>query len=594
MPLKLLFFTPHAAIWPHTAPEAYLARALAETGHRIIYLTCGQAQSYCAPMSAHGLGPGCPVEQSASICAQCRSSVEAIRRVYRFPIDTLSNYLADHDYRRIDELAAHAVADKFLDTAFLGVRVGRLALYELTLCHKKMSTTLTKEQWDDYGVYLVNALRSLQGFARYLDANPADAILTFSPQYSNINPCTQYAINKGFRVLFLENGNNLSHRLGTLRIWDWRVHQLVNPALRYWVKSSLHPVSSSSANKIVGHFRQLLSGQHFAVYSAPSDGGCDLRSRWGIQPEQRILLMTLSSYDEAYAALLINAFPKKKVFSDVFRTQAEWVRATLAWIANRPDLFLVIRIHPRDFPNKREAMRSEQSFQLEKQLRDLPSNAHVNWPSETISLYQILESTSVVVTGWSVTGVEALALGIPVVTYDAELPSYPRDIHYTGRTQEEYFANIDKALSEGWRLENSIHGFRWMAYNFITCTATVSNHFGRYELRSLNSLHKLWKRICMRLKTKLQFITYPLDLLRWHDASDASVIVSRMLMQGHDAIPSARPTEDQREDRDNEMTVVLRSLALLHRLLDQHTGSANEAGGLSHNIQQALMRSERK
>ncbi|MBD2548391.1 hypothetical protein H6G65_02075 [Microcystis elabens FACHB-917] len=500
----------------------------------------------------------------------------------------------ERDCRKIDEMAAHAVASRSLDTVLLGVKVGRLALYELTLFHKKMSTNLTEQQWDDYAVYLANALRSLQGFARYLDANPADAILTFSPQYSNINPCTQYAIGNGFKVLFLESGNNLSHRLGTLRIWDWGVHRLVNPALRYWDNSRLHPVSSYAAKKIVGHFEQLLSGQHFAVYSAPSGGRCDLRSRWGIKPEQKILLMTLSSYDEAYAALLIDAFPESKVFSDVFRTQAEWVQATLSWITNRPELFLVIRIHPRDFPNKREAMRSDQSFLLEQQLSYVPSNAHVNWPNETISLYQILESTSVVLTGWSVTGVEALALGIPVVTYDANLPSYPRDIHYTGRTEEEYFVNIDKALSDGWRLENSIHGFRWMAYNFVTCTATVSNHFGRYELRSLNLFDRLWKRIWMRIKTKLQAVTYPLDLLRWRDAVDASALVSRMLTQGYDAIPPALSLHDQRKDLDNEVSVVLTSLARLHRLLPQHTENANDIPGLSHNIQHALIRNGRK
>lgn len=447
--MNLLFFTPHAALWPHTAPEAYLARALAECGHKISYLTCDKAQTYCAPMTARRLAPGCTPQESARICSDCRAGANAIARVYRFPVDALARYLNDDDCAKFDDMAAEAVTAKSLDTEYLGVKVGRVALYEFTLAHKKMSTELNELQWREYQVYLTNALRTLQGFARYLKDNRPDAILTFSPQYSNINSCMQYAIEQGVRVLFIESGTNLAHRLGTMRVWDWKVHKLVNPALTYWDKSELNPVTSTSVVKVTEHFEQLLSGQHFAVFSAPYVGSSGVRQRWHVKPEQKILLMTLSSYDEAYAALLIDCFPHKKVFSDVFHTQAEWVKATLDWVATRPDLFLVIRVHPRDFPNKRETFRSEQSFMLEDLLEHVPANAHVNWPAENVSLYELLEDTDAVLTGWSVTAMEALVLGIPVVTYDANLPSYPRDIQYTGRSEAEYYANIDRALADG-------------------------------------------------------------------------------------------------------------------------------------------------
>lgn len=83
--MNLLFFTPHAALWPHTAPEAYLARALAECGHKISYLTCGKAQTYCAPMTARRLAPGCTSQESARICSDCKAGANAIARMYRFP-----------------------------------------------------------------------------------------------------------------------------------------------------------------------------------------------------------------------------------------------------------------------------------------------------------------------------------------------------------------------------------------------------------------------------------------------------------------------------------------------------------------------------
>lgn len=589
--MNLLFFTPHAALWPHTAPEAYLARALAECGHKISYLTCGKAQTYCAPMTARRLLPGCTAEESARICSDCRIGANAIASVYRFPVDALSRYLTEEDFAKFEAMAAEAVAGKFLDTEYLGVKVGRVALYEFTLAHKKMSTELNELQWRDYHLYLSNALRTLQGFARYLESNRPDAILTFSPQYSNINSAMQFAISQDVRVLFIESGTNLAHRLGTMRVWDWKVHKLVNPALTYWNRSADNPITSYSADKVTGHFEQLLSGQHFAVFSAPYAGSSGVRQRWGIKTDQKILLMTLSSYDEAYAALLIDGFPYKKVFSSVFRTQAEWVKATIEWVARRSDLFLVIRVHPRDFPNKREAVHSEQSFVLESLLQAVPANVRVNWPAEGISLYELLEDTDSVLTGWSVTAMEALVLGIPVVTYDANLPSYPSDIHYTGHSATEYYANIDSALVDGWRLENVVNGFRWLAYNYTTCTVNVSEHFGQFELGSKSYLRRVLRRGWPYFKSRFPSLGYALDLRQWRDALPGARIVSAMLELGHDALPPTRKALGESLVGDDRR-IVMKALLRLHQLLYSDSKLPADKPGLSRSIRTLLARED--
>ena len=495
----------------------------------------------------------------------------------------MAQYLSNEDYSRIDQLAENSIESKSLDTEHLGVNVGRVALYELTLAHKKMSTVLSALQWSEYRCYLTNALRTLQGFAHYLEKNTHDAILCFSPQYSNNNSAMQYAINMGVKVLFLESGTNIAHRLGTMRVWDWKVHKLVNPGLTYWRGSELSQVTPYSARMVTRHFRQLINGQHFAVYSTPHKECGLVRKRWNIRQEQKIILMTLSSYDEAYAALLIEGFPAKKVFSKVFRTQAEWIKATTEWMETRPDLFLVIRVHPRDFPNKRDALRSEQSYILEDLLKHTPDNVYVNWPEENISLYDILEDVEAVLTGWSVTAMEALVLGIPVVTYDAELPSYPSDIHYTGNSKREYFLNIDRALTDGWRLENAINGFRWLAYSFVTCTITVSETFGSFEFRRQFWLNRFIRRISRRFKP----LYYMLDLLDWKAARPGALNISDMLMMGYDALPQARityGTPNQNDDRD----IILEELSCLHKLIFSGERFATDRRGLSANILKEL------
>lgn len=586
--LKILFFTPHVALWVHTAPEVVLAKALAEQGHDIAYMTCGRAQSYCAPMTSQRLSPGCSSQEADAICRSCDLGVKTIRQFSKFAMFSLMDYVSPIDRNECDDLANFAVRHKSLDTCVDDVQVGKIALYEFTLAHKKMSTELTPSQWGEYKIYLSNALITMRAFSRYLERHVPDVIATFSPQYSNINSCMQLAINKGIKVLFMESGTNLSHRLGTMRVWDWRIHKLVNPTLRYWGDSALNPVSDIAAKTVTSHFRQLLSGKHFAVFSAPYSGGsgnASIRNKWKIHADQCVLLMTLSSYDEAYAALLIDAFPQEKVFSSVYRTQAEWVRATIEFIRLRPDLYLIIRVHPRDFPNKREQVRSEQSFMLEELLKNVPSNVHVNWPDEDVSLYELLEDTDVILTGWSVTAIEGLILGIPIVTYDKKLPSYPPDIMFTGESEQEYYKNIDLALAQGWSISNVINGFRWLAYNFVTCTVTVSDHLGRHELAD----RSIGQKLLTRVKNRFPQIGRPLDLMRWREAEEGARIIDRMLMHDFDSIAAVRAAERLQNAVPNDLNVIKHELKQLHDFLYASAKLPENKRGLSKNIRNYLV-----
>ncbi len=579
--MNILFFTPHIALWAHTVPESYLAKALMKAGYSIKHLTCGAVQTYCAAMSAFGLSPSSTPDKSKYVCSLCKTGSQNLSLIYNFKIDKLRKYLFDEDIYECKKKAQQAFINRTTEVEFLGVNVGKIALYEFTLLHKKMSTVFTDIQWNDYRIFLENALITLKGFSRYIENFDIQVIATYSPQYSNINSCMQYALNRRIRVLFMEAGNNISHRLGTMRIWDWGIHKLVNPALKYWEISKKNPVSKESAKAVSEHFRQLLKGEHFAVFSTPYSGQISIREKWGIHSNQKILLMTLSSYDEAYAAFLIDAFPENKTFSNVYKTQFEWLKATIQWVSKRKDLFLVIRVHPRDFPNKREQICSEQSVILQSLLENVPDNIYVNWPSEGTALYEIFEDTDVILTGWSVTGMEGLALGIPVVTYDKKLPSYPADIMWTGTSEVEYFQNIDYALKQGWSINNVINGFRWLGYNFVESTVIVSNNFGRYELNEISHFHKILRKI----KNRFPRIGQVFDLINWHGAREAEKIISHILKNNYDSISAVK--SQYRQEYDDEKIITLELVSIYRFLRNKKTYAVNKSG-LLNNIKNYL------
>ena len=116
----------------------------------------------------------------------------------------------------------------------------------------------------------------------------------------------------------------------------------------------------------------------------------------------------------------------------------------------RPDLFLIIRVHPREFPNHREGQKSKNAELYEKLLTNLPSNIVVNWPSDNISVYDLAEHVDLVLNGFSSSGLEMALLGIPVLSYANEWNTYPIDLDTKIDTRDDLFASIDGLIEAGW------------------------------------------------------------------------------------------------------------------------------------------------
>jgi hypothetical protein len=88
-------------------------------------------------------------------------------------------------------------------------------------------------------------------------------------------------------------------------------------------------------------------------------------------------------------------------------------------------------------------MRSQQVDEWEKVLVNLPKNVRVDHPSDKIPISSYWGQAHVWITGWSSTAIEAMAHGVPVITYDYALASFPRSIHFSGSSKTEYKTNLD-------------------------------------------------------------------------------------------------------------------------------------------------------
>jgi hypothetical protein len=206
---------------------------------------------------------------------------------------------------------------------------------------------------------------------------------------------------------------------------------------------------------------------------------------------------TLGSYDEERAAEIVGA--RVHVRPPLFETQIEWVQSLVNHVRSRSELFLLLRVHPREFPNKREGVLSHHAEQLKRAFADLPPNVAVNWPDQAISMYDLADQTDVFLNSWSSVGKEMALLGIPVVLYAPDLAFYPPDLGYWGTTSVDYFAAIDRALAEGWSFDRVRRTYRWYVFEFIRAAVYLGDRYPKREGLSRSFRQRVIEQIDRRV-----------------------------------------------------------------------------------------------
>lgn len=478
---KILFFAPHAGIWEHAFPEALVAESIGQSAHKIRYVTCdGLFQEYCVVMASAGLQPGSPVEARERVCRACRRNRETLREGFKFESIDLSGMLALEDQVEIEHVLSSVTRDNFTALEIDGVAIGRLAAYEFLLHHKKSDLHFSEHEWKHYLICLKASLGSFFSSRKILSREQPDFIVVYNAMYSVNAVCVALAKQRGITPYFLHAGINYAHMLETLFFGKGVTFDFLKDLRRHWERYRDVPCDAKSIARVADHFLVLLRGHSVFAYSAPkAKAQLSVRERFKVAQSQKLLVATLCSYDERFAAEVSGHLPEYNKL--LFSTQIEWVHALIDECKRRPDWYLLIRVHPREFPNKREQVKSEHARRLEAILRDLPENVAINWPTDQISIYDLAEEADVFLNSWSSAGKEMALLGIPVVLYSSELPLYPPDLNYVGETRADYFRKIDQALADGWSAERIRRAFRWYVLEHVRSVLNISESFKKKD-----------------------------------------------------------------------------------------------------------------
>jgi hypothetical protein len=207
-------------------------------------------------------------------------------------------------------------------------------------------------------------------------------------------------------------------------------HTLLNEPREHWEGREL---SSEQEGELMRYLQSRREGLFdWIVFHRPSrQDPQEIARTVGLDPSRPVIgLLTNVSWD-AQLHYPANAFPD----------MLEWLVQTCEYFAKRPDLQLLIRVHPAEisgFPPSRQPILRE----LAKRVPQLAPNIHVVPPESELSTYALMSLCNSVIIYGTKTGVELTSRGIPVIVA-GEAWIRNKGITSDASSPAEYFRILD-------------------------------------------------------------------------------------------------------------------------------------------------------
>lgn len=180
-------------------------------------------------------------------------------------------------------------------------------------------------------------------------------------------------------------------------------HTLMDEPTAVWETMNFTPELRA---RTTTYLRSRWEGENdWIKFTADPEFGRDrIVSEVGFDPDRPVIVALTNVMWDAQLHYPANAFPN----------MVEWLIHTIRHFAARPELQLVIRVHPAEI---RGSVPSRQPVadEIAKHFPQLPANVFVVGPDSAVSTYVLCELADSVIIYGTKTGVELTSVGIPVI-----------------------------------------------------------------------------------------------------------------------------------------------------------------------------------
>jgi len=165
--------------------------------------------------------------------------------------------------------------------------------------------------------------------------------------------------------------------------------------------------------------------------------------------------------------LLTNVLFDAQIFyaGKAFSNTLEWVLQTIEYFANRPDLQLIIRVHPAELRGT-DPSRQPIIPEIRQAFPTLPKNVFIIPPESSISTYVVMLQCDTAIIYGTKAGVELTSMGIPVLVA-GEAWIRNKGVTMDASSPDEYFRLLNRLPLKERLNEATVQRARKYAYHYF-------------------------------------------------------------------------------------------------------------------------------
>ena len=378
-PPRVLCYAPYNRWALHGQWEMTILHALRHRGADVHHVLCDGLYTDCDVFWA------ATEPRTARSCTMCQAQVAALSHGLASDYRWLGRYLDPGEQRLARAWADGLDRAELRDAAYGDWAVGDWVRASVQSHLRISAIDLDDDRVADaYRSYAYSGLVACFALERLLDDVDPDVLFVFNGRQSSTRVAFELARRRGIRVIVHERGV----RKETLQLTENVDAVSLAPFPRYWEDWGDVPLDAGEVETIVPHMleRQHGLGLSWRSFTGAPEPEADVRAHLGLDPERPTWVLYTSSDDEVAG---------EAGWHGAFRDQFDWIEATVAYAAARPDLDLVVRVHPNTGGRRATGANAPQLERFERMRAALPANVRMVGADEDVSTYTLMDLATV-------------------------------------------------------------------------------------------------------------------------------------------------------------------------------------------------------
>jgi len=437
-----------------TTIDSLLAVALTLRGADVHILLCDEALPACVISHHHRIAPEQFVESGPSrrLCGPCFMNGFKVFHSLGLPIHRYNAFLTSEDRKNADGLSATIPIQEIEGFRLDGTAVGEHALAGALRYFARGDLNGEPHAEAVLRRYFRAALLSTCALRRLLSSFSFESVCGLQGLYVPDGLVGEVARTQNVRTVSW----NEAYRKQTFIFshYDTYHRTMLSEPAANWENM---PWTDEMELQILDYLKSRWYGTHDWIdYTQDwSEDVSSIAAGFGID------------FSKPCIGLLTNVIWDAQVHygGNAFSNMLEWTLETIRYFAKRPDLQLIVRVHPaevRGVNRSRQLMADE----IKRAIPDLPKNVFVIPPDSSMNTYAAMTKCNAVIIYGTKAGVELSSFGVPVIVA-GEAWIRNKGLTLDANSAAEYFDILDR-LPLGERMsERATQQARKYAYHFF-------------------------------------------------------------------------------------------------------------------------------